>query len=338
MPGGLGVFDGLIILALPNVPEPALIASLVLFRLIYYVLPLILSAALLSFYEANNQSAALRRNVVEIAAVATPLLPAVTATAVFLGGLVLLISGALPAEPDRLSTLRAVLPLPFVEASHFFASMIGSLLLIVAHGLLGRLRTAWFAAIVLLLAGTTFSIAKGVDYEEAIICLSVVMLLLIGRRHFYRRGGILSGHTSNLEILAIITAVGISLWLGFVVYRDVDYTKSLWWEFAYHGDAPQFLRASLGVAVSLLAVTVYHLVHRAPAIRYLASRSGAGARQGARRDGKSRGCTSGPSARQALSLFRSWFRDVRRPGIELDRNGRSGRELYGREGRPRLAV
>ncbi len=61
------------------------------------------------------------------------------------------------------------------------------------------------------------------------------------------------------------------MWLGFVVYRDVDYTKSLWWEFAYHGDAPRFLRASLGVAVSLLAVTVYHLVHRAPAIRYLAS-------------------------------------------------------------------
>ena len=337
VPGGLGVFDGLIILALPNVPEPALIASLVLFRRIYYVLPLVLSAVLLSFYEANSQSAALRRNVVEIAAVATPLLPAVTATAVFLGGLVLLISGALPAEPDRLSTLRAVLPLPFVEASHFFASMIGSLLLIVAHGLLGRLRTAWFAAIVLLLAGATFSIAKGVDYEEAIICLSVVMLLLIGRGHFYRRGGILSGHTSNLEILAIITAVGISLWLGFVVYRDVDYTKSLWWEFAYHGDAPRFLRASLGVAVSLLAVTVYHLVHRAPAIRYLASVAER-ERQGARRDGKSRGCTSGPSARQALSLFRSWLRRVRRPGIKLDRNGRSSHELYGRKGRPRLAV
>ncbi len=271
VPGGLGVFDGLIILGLPQVPEPAMLASLILFRLIYYVLPFILSAALLSFYEARQQSAVLHRNVVAVAAMATPLLPAVTATAVFIGGLVLLISGALPAEADRLATLRAILPLPFVEASHFFASIIGSLLLIIAHGLLARLRTAWATAIALLFAGATFSLAKGVDYEEAIICLCVIGLLLVSRRHFYRRGGIFTGRTSALDIVAIFAAVGISMWLGITVYWDVDYTNSLWWDFAYHGDAPRFLRASLGVAVLLLIVTVYHLVHRTSAIRHLAT-------------------------------------------------------------------
>ncbi len=162
-------------------------------------LTLILSAALLSLYEAKAPSAVLRRNVVEIAALATPLLPAVTATAVFLGGLILLISGALPAEPDRLSTLRAVLPLPFVEASHFFASVIGSLLLIVAHGLLGRLRTAWFAAIVLLLARCHFLHREGRRLRRGNHLLVGRHVLLIGRRHFYRRGGILSGHTSNFR-------------------------------------------------------------------------------------------------------------------------------------------
>ncbi len=36
----------------------------------------------------------------------------------------------------------------------------------------------------------------------------------------------------------------------------------MWWEFAYHGDAPRFLRASIGVAIAVLATLAYRFLHR----------------------------------------------------------------------------
>jgi glycosyltransferase 2 family protein len=47
-PGGIGVFEATILLALPNVPTEQLLGSLLLFRLYYYILPFILALLLLA--------------------------------------------------------------------------------------------------------------------------------------------------------------------------------------------------------------------------------------------------------------------------------------------------
>jgi glycosyltransferase 2 family protein len=47
-PGGIGVFEATILLALPNVPTEQLLGSLLIFRLCYYVLPFVLALLLLA--------------------------------------------------------------------------------------------------------------------------------------------------------------------------------------------------------------------------------------------------------------------------------------------------
>lgn len=267
VPGGFGIFDAAILLGLPQVPEPAMLASLLMFRLIYYVGPLALSALLLSIYEISRKDTPANRGFTALAQIASPLLPAAAAVSVFLGGFVLLISGALPAEADRIAVIRRFIPLPFMETSHFVASVVGALLLVVAHGLLRRLKSAWTLAMALLLSAAVFSLAKGFDFEEAIICLAVAGLLYAGRRSFYRRGGFLAGRFSPQELLAMAVAIFASVWMGFAVYRQVAYDNSIWWDFAYRGDAPRFLRASLGIAVTLFLVAAYRLLHRSPEMR-----------------------------------------------------------------------
>ena len=54
-------------------------------------------------------------------------------------------------------------------------------------------------------------------------------------------------------------AVGAAVWLGFFSYKHVPYLDELWWRFAWNGDAPRFLRASLASAVALLAVAAWRL-------------------------------------------------------------------------------
>lgn len=51
VPGGLGVFEATLVACLPGVPVDILLGRLVLFRLLYYVLPLLIAAALLTIRE-----------------------------------------------------------------------------------------------------------------------------------------------------------------------------------------------------------------------------------------------------------------------------------------------
>jgi phosphatidylglycerol lysyltransferase len=80
-----------------------------------------------------------------------------------MAGTVLLLSGATPALGGRLSWLRDFLPLPVVEISHFFGSVIGAALLVLARGLQRRLDAAYLLTVSLLAAGSVVSLLKGLD-------------------------------------------------------------------------------------------------------------------------------------------------------------------------------
>ena len=41
------------------------------------------------------------------------------------------------------------------------------------------------------------------------------------------------------------SAAVTATWLGLILYRHVPYRSELWWQFALHGDAPRFLRATV---------------------------------------------------------------------------------------------
>src|SRR5262249_18345058 len=50
-----------------------------------------------------------------------------------------------------------------------------------------------------------------------------------------------------------------SVWLGLFAFRHVTYTTDLWWQFAVHGDAPRFLRASVAVTAGALVFALRQL-------------------------------------------------------------------------------
>jgi phosphatidylglycerol lysyltransferase len=261
-PGGVGVFEATVILGLPAVPQADLVSALLLFRLVYFGLPFAIASLLLAGYDLTHRRAAVGRVARTVGSAASSLVPRAAGIAVFLGGAVLLISGATPAEHDRVHLLRNLVPLPFVEASHFAGSITGLILLVVADGLVRRMANAWRVAVFLLLAGAVFSLLKGLDFEEAIVCSAVAALLIACRHEFYRQAELFEVRPSFEWILAVIVAVGASIWLGFFVSRNVEYQTMLWWDFAYRADAPRFLRATLGVVVAAIGIAAWILLHR----------------------------------------------------------------------------
>ncbi|GLK54599.1 phosphatidylglycerol lysyltransferase [Methylopila capsulata] len=261
-PGGAGVIEATVLLALPNLPADAVLASLLLWRVVYYLIPFTIALCLLGASELARRKGHFQRAGAMLAVVMRPVAPIVLGAAVFLGGIVLLVSGALPAETDRLHLIRGIVPLPFVEGSHLLASVVGVVLLVVARGLLRRLDSAYRVAQVLLSAGLVFSLMKGVDVEEALVLGGVLALLTVNRRAFYRRASLWSQDLAPAWLAAVAIVLAGSIWLGFFAYRNVEYSNDLWWDFAYRGDAPRFLRASLAACVAALAIGLHALLHR----------------------------------------------------------------------------
>lgn len=266
VPGGVGVFEAVMVAALPGTPPATLLAALILYRVIYYILPLIIAAALLALHERKRLRAPISATLGTAQALMYGIAPTFLAAMGLLGGAVLLISGSLPATPERLRALHHFLPLPFVEASHIAASLAGTGLLLLAPALYRRLDAAFLLTRALLIAGAVFSLSKGFDYEEAIILTTMAAGLQLARTAFYRKTALTAAFASPGSIVAIAVCLALSVWIGLFAYRHVDYQQDLWWQFAWHGDASRFLRASFAIAVVLVCLGLMRLFgHARPA-------------------------------------------------------------------------
>jgi phosphatidylglycerol lysyltransferase len=91
------------------------------------------------------------------------MVPHVLTFAIFVGGAILLFSGAIPVVAWRLEWLTDLLPLSVIEISHFLGSLVGMGLLIVAWGLWRRLDAAYLLTLSLFGAGIVLSLIKGFD-------------------------------------------------------------------------------------------------------------------------------------------------------------------------------
>ncbi|HET7462085.1 MAG TPA: bifunctional lysylphosphatidylglycerol flippase/synthetase MprF [Longimicrobium sp.] len=266
VPGGVGVFEGTMAYLLRGYGIPAeLVATLLLYRLVYYLVPLAGALGILVVDEVRLRRQALARWGSAFGALTGQVTPKVLAVFTFLAGVVLLVSGATPAERERIRWVGEYLPLTIIEASHFLASVLGVGLLFISNGVFRRLRFAYYVAAVTLAVGIGASLLKGGDYEEGFFLGALLALLVVSRPVFDRRANFWEARFSPGWFASVVAVVGASIWLGFFAFRHVEYSSELWWRFALNADAPRFLRASVGATVAILAFGVVRLMRPAPA-------------------------------------------------------------------------
>jgi phosphatidylglycerol lysyltransferase len=265
VPGGVGVFEGLMVLLLkPYLSSGQLLPALAAYRAVYYLLPLVVALIALVADELQlRRSQAVRAGVL-LGHLTELLTPRLLALFTFLSGLLLLFSGATPAAPGRLGRLAQMLPLELIEASHFTGSVAGALLLIVSQGLSRRLDAAYYVTVSTIAVGIAASLLKGLDYEEAIWLSLVLLVLWRARPAFDRRAAFFETRFSAGWIGAVIGALAASVWLGFFAFKHVDYSNDLWWQFEVRAETSRFLRASIGASVVVLLFGVARLLRPAP--------------------------------------------------------------------------
>ncbi|APW39048.1 hypothetical protein RD110_19050 [Rhodoferax koreense] len=269
VPGGIGVFEAVMLLASgPYLPTETVLGALLLYRALYYVLPLVLATALLAGFEMRaGLGAQVGRAAVPAMHAAARLSPRLLTALTLVAGLWLLVSGVTPFTEDGQLLLESLsVPLPVVEAAHFLGSIAGLGLLLVARGLLHRLDAAWWAALALSIVAGLLALPKGIAWGEAALLTTLAVLLVLSRRQFDRPSSLFAQRLEPGWLLAMCGVLAACIWILFFVYQEVHYSNRLWWQFELDAQAPRSLRALLGVALCALAIGLWQLM-RPPAGR-----------------------------------------------------------------------
>lgn len=104
---------------------------------------------------------------------------------VFINGIINIISVASPGVPQRIEFLLDFFPLNFLETTRFITLIIGLWLIIISVNIFRRKKRAYKITLLVLIFSVLFNLIKAIDYEEALISLILILILVKNRQLFY---------------------------------------------------------------------------------------------------------------------------------------------------------
>ncbi len=274
VPGGVGVFETVVIAAMPQgVSVGEVAAALLVFRMIYFLLPFALAFAIVSLNEARMAGGLASRVFGELPEPMRPVVAALSGAVPWLVGLwalgfgaYLVAIGLMPSvipTDDESDLISAIL----LEGGTLVSAVTGIVLIILSHGLVRRISGAYWFTLVAICGGGVASLLNHFDFESALILALGALALLPFRREFHRRAKITEG-VFSLEWFALIAAVliaGFSFF--FFVHEATPYSHALWTELTRNANTSRALRAGLAGSAVLLVFSVYLALRPARARR-----------------------------------------------------------------------
>lgn len=248
IPGGLGSADAYWVFSLGGLVggHDRILASLILYRAVYYLIPWIFATLFLigRMVKTGRRTRTLARLAM--------------ASYAFLCGIVLLASAATPSLADRLASLQRTVPLAVVEISHWLSVLLGFMLLVISRGLRRGYRSSHRVALSLFLAGALTTFLKGFDFEEALLALGAVAFLIVFRSDFRHAGRL---HPP----LEFMISVGLFAVVLFVVIGFGSFEVPGLAAVSHFDPAAQPARFLRGLIVLVLAALAgaFHFVQRA---------------------------------------------------------------------------
>ncbi len=143
-------------------------------------------------------------------------------------GIINIVSVITPAISSRIEHLQEYVIIDAMDASNYFVLAAGFLLLATAAFMLKGLRMAWWIALFLSIVSLVGHITKAIDYEEAIVALFIIVILLLTRKEYYVRNNprlrLVGMQTALISIAAILLYGTVGFYLLDKKHFDVDFS------------------------------------------------------------------------------------------------------------------
>ena len=285
VPGGLGVFDGAMVLGLsPFIAPAGALVVILVFRLFYYIVPLFIAGLLFAGHEIflRGDSLLAARGGAGRAPPARPSVAirdseadfAVTVAvgAVMLCGAMLLASNLVWAVPDDLALVMPTatgpgpagvlggdaggLPRLIETIGDYVLSLIGAVLIGLAIGLSQRVTLAWGATLVLLCAASVLAALRGLPLGVAAVLILAALVVAPFRSSYYRHARLLSEPLSPATIMPLLLLLGSLLFLARLEPDVGGIAENGWVQLVLGQGLTPRMRLSVGlsVLVGLLAL------------------------------------------------------------------------------------
>jgi lysyl-tRNA synthetase class 2 len=149
---------------------------------------------------------------------------------VFVVGAVSLASAYLPEIQARTRLVNQLVPDSFPAAATTGGALIGVLLLVLSRGLRRGKARAWWIALLLTALATGIHLLRGLQAEQAFLCLLLIALLLASRRSFTARPDPRSLRRM-LSVLAVAPPSAIAIgWTWLTIDRDGQAAGTSGWD------------------------------------------------------------------------------------------------------------
>ncbi|MCL2799761.1 MAG: phosphatidylglycerol lysyltransferase domain-containing protein [Endomicrobia bacterium] len=261
VPGGMGVFEASIALLLPTAMEnPGVIGGLLAYRAIFYFFPLAVALLMLGFYESSRFVKKLDDKMKIFGRTVSSAVVQILTVSTFIAGMIALFSASTPFDVAQFKAVINLIPVWFVDLSHFLLSASAAALLFVTRPLQLRIKSAhkWTCIILGFIIALVF--ITGVPLLILGGFLILFIALLLSKKYFYRDIPAINTRFSQWWFSAIGGVFVLSVWIGFFVNREDIFSwirlESLFENILNASDAARFLRASVGMIAIFFLVAM----------------------------------------------------------------------------------
>ncbi|MFT8613896.1 MAG: lysylphosphatidylglycerol synthase domain-containing protein [Gluconobacter oxydans] len=242
VPGGLGVFDGAMLLALQAyLPASQIMGAILVFRLFYYIIPLLLAGLMFAGHElflrgeqalvsAGQTPRRVRPSQVIRESEADFSVAVATSVQAVVG--ILLVLYALVAD---LPPLQTSLGAAVSQIADLLLTVAGVGLVALSWGLSQRVALAWKFSLGMLGSAALLLMLRHAPWEGPVVIILVMLLLLPFRNCYYRRAHLLAAPLTP-SMLAPLSLWGLGL-LGVGWVAVQRHRGPLWWRWMIY-DAP----------------------------------------------------------------------------------------------------
>jgi len=267
VPGGVGVFESVIIATLPpSVPIEHAAAALLLYRLIYYLVPFGLAMVFVAINEARLAHGMVTKLFGDMSEQMRPVMATVSSVTPVMAGmasfglgvwllLMSLLPSTRPGDIDPNDLLSAIL----LEGGALLSAAIGVTIILLAQGLYRRISGAFWLTIVALIGGAVASILNGQDYKSAALLLGAVVLLWPLRPEFFRSAKLTQNILSPGWIALVLGIALSAAAFLFLVQASTPYSGDIWVRFSSSETTARALRAG----VLATAIVTFFLIYLA---------------------------------------------------------------------------
>jgi phosphatidylglycerol lysyltransferase len=271
IPGGLGSFDLVLIMGLEYYHHSSekILLVLLLYRISYYLIPFLLGTVILFKHLWTKIGRQYQQIIHDLA---TTVSHWILTILVFSAGFILLVSAALPGVLDRLKFLKGFLSLPIMQLSLQLSITAGLLLILLSRGIEYKVKWAYHATIFVLILAGLLSLAKGLDYEEAIFLFFVAVMLWLSKKRFYRVNFVITWGKAAFDLTVILLFVIIYLAIG---YANLPMTNvkipTFFRQYMIYESEDLFRSAFIGLALALIVMLFVYVLRRPYSIRFQSS-------------------------------------------------------------------